>query len=274
MMTQAEQINVIQTYLRESARRQYERVSMPPFSLFFHPTDPVIYFNYAIPDFPITGDFPQHSVVLRQLSAEFQRRGRVPRFEFLLDYAPNLPSTLLAAGFRETDRQWNMICSPSTLQHPVQVPEIDVVLLDPESPTADIRDYIFAQRQGFQPSLEFTPDEAAIRQARLDFLVGGWQAYLARVGGEPAAAAAFGRIIAGVSELAGIATRVPFRRRGIATYLTWLATSEAFQRGAQTTCLTAADTSAGRIYEHVGYKPLATMLAFSLPEPYEHPLTP
>ncbi|MBE0695762.1 MAG: GNAT family N-acetyltransferase [Anaerolineaceae bacterium] len=273
MRTLIEQVNTIQAYLRENARRQYEMVPLAPFSLFFHPSDPFIYFNYAIPDFPTTGD-PSLKIVLNHLSVEFRRRGRIPRFEFLLDYAPILPSILLDAGFHETDRQWNMICSPADLQPPVQVPEIEVVRLHPESATADVRDYIIAQRQGFNPSDNFSPDEGAIRQARLDFLVGGWQAYLARISGEPAAAAAFGRIIAGVSELAGIATRVPFRQRGIATYLTWLATSDAFNDGAQTTCLTAADSNAGRIYEHIGYKPFATMLSFSLPEAYDRPITP
>jgi hypothetical protein len=267
----SDQVNAIQSYLRENARRQYESVSLPPFSLFFHPTDPVIYFNYAIPDSPIGGD---QQNTLTQLCIEFRQRGRLPRFEFLYEYAPDLPLALLAGGFDETERQWNMICTPSQLQQAPPVPDLTLIELNPESPTADIRDYIMAQRQGFDPANTVIPAEADIRQARLDLLIGGWQAYLARVGAEPAGAAAFGRIITGISEIAGIATRMPFRRRGIATYLTWLTAWGAFHRGAHTTCLTAADAAAGRIYERVGFKPLATMLSFAKPNPYDHPNAP
>ena len=45
----------LQNYLRYSARRQYEAVAVPPFTLFFHPTDALPYFNYAIPDLATGG---------------------------------------------------------------------------------------------------------------------------------------------------------------------------------------------------------------------------
>jgi hypothetical protein len=269
-MNQSELVNEVQSYLRENARRQYELVSLPPFSLFFHPNDPVIYFNYAIPDFSI-GEVQQS--ILRQLCVEFRNRDRLPRFEFLYEYAPELPETLRSSGFNETDRQWNMICTPSRLQSAPQVAGVTILELNPESPTADIRDYIIAQRQGFDPANTVIPAEADIRQARLDLLIGGWQAYLARVDEQPAGAAAFGRVISGVSEIAGIATRVPYRRLGIASYLTWLTASEAFHHGAHTTCLTAADAAAGRIYERVGFQPLATMLAYAKPHSDDQPIT-
>lgn len=261
-MDRQEQITTIQAYLRENARRQYETVSLPPFSLFFHPSDPVIYFNYAIPDSPVSGD--QRNALI-QLCAEYQKRSRVPRFEFLLEYAPGLPAALKQGGFQETERQWNMICTPTKLKQVGSVTEAIIIPLNSESSVTDIRDYIIAQRQGFNPENCTPPNEQEIRQARLDILIGGWQPFLARVGGEPAAAAAFGRIIGGVSEIAGIATRISFRRRGIATLLAWVATSEAFHQGAHTTCLTAADSNAGRIYERVGYQPFATMLSYCLP---------
>ena len=260
MNNKSEQITAIQSYLRENARRQYESISLHPFTLFFHPSDPLIYFNYAIPDNPAGGNL---NTVLHRLGDEFRQRGRVPRFEFLEAFAPDLPAALITAGFRETERQWNMVCTPETLQPTAPIDDLTITALHPESPSVDIRDYLLAQRQGFSPGNESIPNEADVRQARLDFLIGGWHAFLGRIGEKPAAAATFGRIIGGVTEATGIATRPLFRRRGIAAHLTWHVTNEAFRQGARTACLTAADAAAGRIYERAGFQPFTIMLTFT-----------
>ncbi|MDQ4078365.1 MAG: hypothetical protein M3220_19230 [Chloroflexota bacterium] len=68
-------ISRLQAYLRHSAQQQYETVSIPPFTLFFHPSDPFPYFNYAIPDEPVTGDQREP---LEKLRAAFQSRDRQP----------------------------------------------------------------------------------------------------------------------------------------------------------------------------------------------------
>jgi GNAT superfamily N-acetyltransferase len=261
MTDNAEKIYAIQSYLRENARGQYENVPVPPFTLFFHPSDPFPYFSYAIPDFPCGGDL---GPALNTLVGEFRRRGRIPRFEFLERFAPDLPAALQAAGFTATARQWSMLCTPGTLHSAPEVAGLDLVTLHPESPSEDIFDFLLTQRQGFDPANEIPPAEEEIRQARVDFLVGGWRAYLARLAGEPAGVGIFGRIIGGVTEVAGIATRVKFRRRGIASYLTAHLTGEAFRAGAITACLTAEDERAGRIYARVGYGLFTTMLAYTL----------
>jgi predicted GNAT family acetyltransferase len=66
----------------------------------------------------------------------------------------------------------------------------------------------------------------------------------------------------GVTEVAGLATLEPFRRRGIATGLTALAVQRAMAQGAKAVCLTAADERAGQVYERVGFVGCATMLAY------------
>ena len=86
----------LQTYLRCSARRQYVTISAPPFTLFFHPTDPLTFFNYAIPDEPVAGDLGASLPVLREA---FESRGRSPRIEFIQEFAPQLASALAAGGF-------------------------------------------------------------------------------------------------------------------------------------------------------------------------------
>src|SRR5262245_41316386 len=86
----------IQAYLRETARGYYDTVSVPPFTAFFHPGDPLRYFNYAIPDESVAGDLTDD---LDRLRAAFNERGRLPRFEYVEGFAPGLAAALEAAGF-------------------------------------------------------------------------------------------------------------------------------------------------------------------------------
>lgn len=265
MSTPAE-VDRIQSYLRESARGQYEALAIPPFTLFFHPSDTFKYFNYAIPDVPITGNFSRSLTAplfapLRQLRAAFRARGRTPRFEFFEAFAPELPAALRENRFIEEARQWSMLCAPETLREAPAVPGLEVTPLTAGSPDADIRDFLIAQRQGFDPEDTSTPGAEDIARTRHNIEIGG-RRFLARLEGQPAGVSAFSRPIDGVTELAGIATRVPFRRQGIAAYLTWYATRAAFDLGVQTACLTAEDARAGRVYERAGYHPFSVMLAY------------
>lgn len=258
-MPTIEEINCIQSYLRENARLQYESVALPPFTLFFHPTSSVKYFNYAIPEEPTQGDLKETLEMLRNI---FRTRERLPRFEFFEAFAPHLPDQLLKNGFTEEARQWSMICTRDALRPAALSPGLELVALKPESPADDVRDYIIAQRQGFNPQDLTVPSHFDIVQSRLDFLVSGWQAFLGRVDGEPAGVATFSRPIGGVTEIAGIATREAFRRRGIASMLTWHATHTAFAQGVETACLTAGSEAAGRVYERLGFRSFSTMLAY------------
>lgn len=255
----AAEIARIQGYLRENARNQYESVPLPPFTLFFHPSSPFKYFNYAIPDEPAGGELAD---TLRQLRAVFDKRQRTARFEFFEAFAPRLPEALLKNGFTEEARQWSMVCTPASLLTEPLLPGMQMIALDEESPEEDVRDYILAQRQGFDPANDGRITDFDVVAARVDFQVSGWRSFLARVDGQPAGAAMFSRPIDGVTEVAGIATRLPFRRRGIATRLTWMATRIAFDLGVTTACLTAADEAAGRVYQRLGYHPFSTMLAY------------
>lgn len=258
-MNPSDEISRIQSYLRENARSQYESLALPPFTLFFHPRDTLKYFNYAIPDEPIHGDL---SGVLAELKAEYRRRGRLPRFEFFEAFAQELPAMLRASGFVEEERNWSMLCTPASFRPAPPVAGVTVVAIGPDSGEDDLRDFTIAQRQGFDPTDTSLPSGEEIAQKKLDFSENGWRGFLARVDGEPAGVSVYGKPIAGVSEIAGIATREAFRRRGIAALLTEYAVRAAFARGVQTACLTAADERAGRVYERVGFRPFSTMLAY------------
>lgn len=255
----AAEVARLQSYLRENARNQYETVPLPPFTLFFHPSSDVRYFNYAIPDEPAGGELAE---TLERVRAAFVKRRRAARFEFFEAFAPLLPDALLKNGYTEEARQWSMVCKPDNLIREPRLPGMQVTALHPESAAEDVRDYIIAQRQGFDPANDGQVSNFDIVQARLDFLVSGWQAFLARIDGEPAGAASFSRPINGVTEVAGIATRTPYRRRGVASRLAWLATRMAFEQGVSTVCLTAGDEAAGRVYERLGYRPFSVLLAY------------
>ena len=247
----------LQAYLRTSAGQRYDTAAVPPFTLYFHPSTDFSYFNYAIPDAPVTEDV---SDALARLRATFEARGRLPRFEFIEEFSPELPALLRQAGFVEEARQQLMTCTPSTYQPVPPVAGLTVVEIGPESPLTDVMDYLTAQRLGFDPDSTATTDPAEAEETRTRR--NGRLALLARMNGEPVAAAGATAPFDGITELVGIATRVPFRRRGIATCLTDLSLRWAFAHGVEIACLTAADRDAGRVYERAGFQPVGTMLAY------------
>jgi GNAT superfamily N-acetyltransferase len=260
LMATAVEITRLQNYLRASARRQYDALSLPPFTLFFHPQDALKYFNYAIPDGPCEGDL---SDVLADLREEYQRRGRTARFEFYEAFAPQLPAILRQNGFSEEGRQWSMLCTPDTALSVPDVAGLEIVRLTPQSSPQEMHDFISVQQEGFSPEDNSEPDPNAIQHMLADLQKGHWHAYLGRVAGQAASVASFGAPIDGITEVAGIATRPSLRRMGIAAKLTEYAVRTAFEMGVQTVCLTAADERAGRVYERAGFRPFSIMLAYS-----------
>ena len=70
----------------------------------------------------------------------------------------------------------------------------------------------------------------------------------------------------GVSELAAVGVRAPYRRRGIATALTVLLTRACPEHGISTPFLTPAGDDEERIYRAAGYRPVGEMLHISRPE--------
>ncbi len=253
-------IERIQAYLRNSAAQRYESIVIPPFVAYFHPFDSFQFFNYAIPGEPIAGDV---QAALRRLVDEFLERRRVPRFEYLEEYAPALAAELSKARFVAEGRQQLMLCTPESLRTPPPVAGLTIVPLTAESPLEDGVDFLTAQRQGFDPEHPSVAnqDEAERFLQQTHQLV----SFLGRLEGAPAGVATYTWPLAGVTEIVGVATVEKFRRRGVATNLTAAAVSAAFAQDATLACLTAADRRAGQIYEQVGFRAYATSLSYYLP---------
>lgn len=264
MPAELEAVTRIQSFLRESARGQYVAHSIPPFTLFFHPTDSTPYFSYAIPDIPLCFDLESQRIgqAVAQLKAVFHSRARIPRFEFFEAFAPALPGLLADHGFIEEGRHWCMLCTPQSARPARAVPGLDVAQVGAGSPDEDIRAFIATQRAGFNPSDQSIPTPEAVESARRDFGEHGWTAYLGRLAGVPAGAAVCSRPLQGICEIAGVATRVEYRGRGVASSLTALATAGAFARGVHTAVLSAEDERAGRVYQRLGYQPFSVLLAY------------
>ena len=249
-------------YQRRAAALAYEVVEQPPFVLFFHPHDPLRFFNYAHPLAPVGGDL---NGPLALLKTTFVARQRLPRFEFVEEYAPDLPAALRAAGFEEEGRYQLMVCTPATYRPAPAIPGLEIVLLTPDSQAADIRAYIEVQHQAYDEELTGPINDERIAEFR-QRREGTGHAYLARLDGVPSCVGAYISPVDGLTEIAGIGTLPEYRRRGLASALTARATEDAFAGGVEIAFMTAADARAGRVYEGIGFTAYATGLAYAVPE--------
>jgi ribosomal protein S18 acetylase RimI-like enzyme len=249
-------VDRLQSYIRHIVQQEREAVAVPPFTILVHPNDERTFFNYAVPDLPIGGDL---AVPLRQLRAAFAARERRPRFEFIEEFAPQLAPSLHAAGFAEETRLHLMICTPETYRSAPEVAGLSVAVQDAHTALDDIRVGLDTNARGFDPGAVPTPEAEAIayRQGLITS-----RAFLARLDGRPAGAGMFLSPLDGLTELVGITTLEEFRRRGVAAALTACAVETAFQQGVDAVFLSAADQRAGRVYERVGFRPFAILLAY------------
>jgi ribosomal protein S18 acetylase RimI-like enzyme len=259
----------LQSYLRQVAAQQYETIALPGFTLYFHPSDDLVYFNYAIPDPSLAGPGKAGDLhaSLARMRAECAARRRRPRFEFIAECAPGLDAALGAAGFVEEARQSLMVCTPDRWAAAPPVQGLCIHELDAAAPLDELRAFLDVRQRGFDLEALGSAGEAEARQfART---LGQGRVFVARTEqGLPVAAGMYSAPLAAgpgrtrIAELAGLATLAPFRRRGIATALAAHAVRSAFERGVEGVCLVAADARAGRVYGRIGFEACATMLAY------------
>lgn len=253
-------IDRIQAQLRASARQNYEAVAAPPFTYFFNPDDASPWSNYAIPDQPVTGDL---TAPLMALVDDFRTRQRLPRFEFIEEFAPDLAPALTAYGFVEELRALLMVCTPATYQPAPPIADVNVMELTSAAPLTAIQEFLTVQRRGFgnDEASAVTADEG--QQFRRRFQTMGL--FAAYADAQMVCAGCLQPAFHGVTEIAGIATLRAFRRQGIATLLTGYATQAAFRDGLGAVFLTAGSAEAGRVYARVGFRTVGSGLAYSLP---------
>jgi GNAT superfamily N-acetyltransferase len=224
----------LQEYLRFKARQHHEVVSLPPFLLLFHPTDASSESNYALPNASESHDAQDNLSSLQRL---FTERARQPCLQFIEEAFPHLGPSLHASGWSNIERSAVMMCTPETYRPAPEIVELAIMTLSHESSVEEIREGLDTNALGFDPHAERATFHEA-EEFRHSLLLS--RAFTARLSEQPVAAGMFTEIHEGVTELVGITTLEPFRRRGIAAALTAHMTQYAFQQGATLVFLIAA----------------------------------
>lgn len=243
-------VGELQEALREIASRGREIVDVPPFTAHFHSGDSAKWVNYAIPE---RGAKPQP----RQIDAlrkAFRSRGLLPRLEFIEEAAPAVAPALAAAGMIKELRTPLMACAPAELvEVRAEIEGLEVAPVTDES----LRETSSVLR------VAFGGEPLPADEKPYDIRTRGGGCVVARVGGEVVAAASWTPIAAGATEIVGVATAEPWRRRGLAGMLTAEAARDAQAAGAELFMLTPGDETALRVYERAGFRRVATMLHYS-----------
>ena len=236
------ELEQLQAFLRSFAASGREVVRVGSFQAFIDPGNELKYLNYAVPD---DGASPAREDI-DSLRAAFRERERLPRLEWIAEAAPDVADALRAAGMQQELSTPLMACSRDELR----VPDVNAAI-GPVS-GADALDVHNMQRVAFgQPPVDSVSAETPER------------GLLARIDGVIASAGSWSEVIGGVSEIVGIATAEPFRRRGLAGALTAATAKAAFAEGAELCVLSPGDETAMRVYERAGFSRVATMLHWS-----------
>jgi ribosomal protein S18 acetylase RimI-like enzyme len=250
-------ITQLQESLHHIAERQYETVRIPPFILYFHPREPLTFFNYGIPNITEIEAIEPALITVRN---EFANRNRRARFEFLEEYNPQLGTILSQNGFVEESRQNLMVCNPAT--YAPNTTETDLVIeeLTHSSDVSAAQQFLTIQSCGFGGE----ETEVASLESAQQFLqmLGQGKAFVGWLAGKPVAVGMVSEPYNSICELAGLATLADYRRQGIATAITREAVARAFEYGTEVVFLTAADERAGRVYQKVGFANCTTVLAY------------
>ncbi len=246
----------VSAYLRASVTLARETARVGPFLASFSISDSNRFANYAIPD---DGATPTLAQVVA-LADAYRGRDRLPRLEYVPAVAPGVESALLAAGWQVEGRLPLMLLPPAidldgTVPAGVELmaPITDGELLA----TAAVQNEAYG---------EGPPGPGGGDGLRRTIKNGG-HVVLARLagGGEAIGGGLFPSPQDGVTEIAAIGVREPFRRRGVASAMVrWLA-REAQAAGAETVFLMAESEVEERIYARIGFEAVGEMLHISSP---------
>lgn len=259
----------IHAYLRAVTARARDTESIGPFLATFSRSSTNPFLNYAIPD----DDARPSARDVEDLIRAYERRGLHPRLEYITTCAPWVEAALLAAGFVAdgggplTPRQYPgaavrlMTCRRGD-ERECPIPA-GIELVRPQ--TDDELLAVRTVQHGAYGDPE--PPDTGDMQALAANLIDGGMAVLARVQdtGEPAGAGEYTSPMEGLTELAGVAVRTPFRRRGIAAAMTTWLVRAAFDAGVVLSFLMANETEE-RIYARAGFHTTSRILHISRSE--------
>ena len=217
----------------------------PPFTLFFHPNDSLIFFSMgSLMSARREAWRPPCRWCKKPLRLECGNPGTVRVYRGV---RPRSWASVEEAGFEQESRLQLMLCTQNTFSPASNVASLDIMELNERSGPADAQDFLTARSRGFEGR---SAPQATLPEARR-FLLGiarsGTSHFLARMDGRAVGVASYSLPLRGLTEVAGIATLQEYRGRGIGSALTSLATQEAFGKGVTMAFLSAADERASRM---------------------------
>jgi predicted GNAT family acetyltransferase len=236
----------IQAHIRYAAALWRETERVGPFLATFTESSDNPYLNYAVPD----DNAEPTAEEVAALVAAFERRSRKPRLEYLPTVAPAVEGELLAGGFQVEGRPPLMVCTPETARELPAPSGIEVLVPEEDSEFGGV---VSVAKEAYDSDLSPPTEREVAGRRRL--LAEGGCVVLARDAEtrEPAGSGICDVARAGVTELAAVAVRPAFRRRGIAGAVTARLAREAFAKGVKVVWLTPDDDQAERIYARAGF---------------------
>jgi GNAT superfamily N-acetyltransferase len=256
----------VNAFLHANAASRLINERCGPFHIGFDPESDLIYLNYGVPE---SNAEPTDDDVALLVEA-FKRRGRTPRLEFAPLGAPAVEPVLLAAGFTVEDRLPFMVCAPQDLTSMPMPDGVEVIALWDSATDEELYGVALAQHEAFSGEEIGTSELAGAAAGLRSALNRGGCVVLARGAagsaeeGVPMGGGTFTAPRSGTTEVAGIAVRPSFRRRGVGAGVTALLTRTAFDRGLECVWLTPAGPDQERMYSTVGYRSTGEMLFISL----------
>ena len=242
-------MSALQAYVRATAPigRGVERIG--PFLATFAQDTSHPMANYAIPD---DGAKPSPAEIALLISA-YQQRNLLPRLEFFTEAAPDVEAALVAAGFTVERRVPVMTCGAEERVDCV-APE-HIRLREPVSDD-EFRRLRSVQNVAFGEPPEVSDADVERNRDHLTVLAEHGKTI---VGGGIAL-----DIVAGATEIVGIAVAAEHRSQGIAAAITAHLTRLAHERGARTALLTPGDVGIGTVYRRAGYRVAGECVHLSL----------
>ncbi len=244
-------LSLLDDYLHAMPAIDRDVVEAGPFRCYLHRESNFPFFSYARPVSPLSGDLQAGIAAVRQA---FHDRGRVCRWEWVDEVAPELAPALSTAKF------------PIPMLNPLMAMEPERLRLDEEC----VADLTFEEDPGALAEMAQVQRQAfGIEPADLQDEDVGELLRLVKRGARVVVARVDGTIMGGglhiplgeASELAGIGVHPEHQGRGIGGSITGALALDAFQRGCRVPFLTAGDETIARVYARVGFRLVGTGLA-------------
>lgn len=192
--------------------------------------------------------------------ARVRERNGTIHVRLIEEVFPRLASAMTPLGLRQVKREPLFVCTPATLLPTSDILGLTFVTLTSESQLHNVQQELDTNERGFDPG--FTGFASTDQAERFRSTLVTARAFTAHLNGEAVAAGMFHTPLDGVTQISGIATLAPYRRRGIAATLTTFMTQTAFNAGVDLVYLAAANEPAQRVYERLGFREVGTLLAY------------